>query len=40
MKVYEGKLSEEKFANFFYDISNLLTTFQMSYIYHEVKVLA
>ena len=24
----------------FYDISNLLTTFQMSYIYHQVAILA
>ena len=24
----------------FYDISNLLTTFQMSYLYHQVTILA
>ena len=24
----------------FYNISNLLTTFQMSYIYHQVAILA
>ena len=24
----------------FYDVSNLLTTFQMSYIYHQVTILA
>ena len=24
----------------FYDISNLLTTFRMSYIYHQVAILA